>query len=102
MSIRNPERLERIMKQMAADGLEAVLIMSPAGTTYLSGCHLLTQTVIPERHAYVLITTDGSQSYLVCNIEERSARRESHIEDIRIYVEFAEKPELASCAAIAG
>ena len=96
MSIRNPERLERITRQMKTDGLDAVLIMSPAGTTYLSGCHLLTQTVIPERHAYVLITQDGTQAYLVCNIEERSARRESHIEDIRIYVEFAEKPELAA------
>ena len=74
--------------------------MSPAGTTYLSGCYLLTQTVIPERHAYVLVTADGRQSYLVCNIEERSARREANIADIRTYVEFAEKPETAAAALL--
>ncbi|MFK7803707.1 MAG: M24 family metallopeptidase [Anaerolineae bacterium] len=96
MSIQNPERLQKIVDQMKKDRLEAVLIMSSAGTTYLSGCNLLTQTVIPERHAYVLVQADGSQTYLVCNIEERSARSHSHIEDIRIYVEFAEKPELAA------
>ena len=96
MTIQNRERVEKITEQMKKDRLDGVLIMSPAGTTYLSGCHLLTQTVIPERHAYVLIQADGSHSYLVCNIEERSARSHSHIEDIRIYVEFLEKPEAAA------
>ena len=96
MSIQNKERLQRLVDQMKKDGLGGVLIMSPAGTTYLSGCNLLTQTVIPERHAYVLLRADGSETYLVCNIEERSARSHSHIEDIRTYVEFAEKPEAAA------
>ncbi|MCA9986300.1 MAG: aminopeptidase P family protein, partial [Anaerolineales bacterium] len=63
-------------------------------------CYLLTQTVIPERHAYVLLTADGRQSYLVCNIEERSARSEATIEDIRTYVEFAEKPEAAAATLL--
>lgn len=96
MAIQNNERVEKIISQMKKERLDGLLIMSPAGTTYLSGCHLLTQTVIPERHAYVLIQADGSQTYLVCNIEERSARSHSHIEDIRIYVEFLEKPESAA------
>ena len=85
-------RNARIATALAQHGLDALLIMSPVGTTYLSGCFLLTQTAIPERHAYVLLQANGDASYLVCNIETHSARRTSRIQDIHEYVEFAEKP----------
>lgn len=90
------DRIEQIAKQLKADGLDAALIMSPVGTCYLSGCYLLTQVVIPERHAYVLVTADGETAYLVCNIEERSARKHDRIADVRIYVEFQEAPAAAA------
>ena len=86
------ERNERIANALSEQGIDALLIMSPVGTTYLSGCFLLTQTVIPERHAYVLLTASGEASYLVCNIEIHSAHRTSRIKDIHQYVEFAEEP----------
>ena len=94
------DRLERISRALQADGLDAVLVSSPAGTCYLSGCYLLTQTVIPEREAYVLITAEGRASYLVCNIEAASARHSSRIEAIHTYVEFAELPARAAAAMI--
>lgn len=85
-------RRERLVQEMKAEGLDALLIVSPSGTCYLSGCFLLTQTVIPEREAYVLLTSDGDISYLVCNLEEASAYLHSQITDIRTYIEFAEIP----------
>lgn len=88
-------RLQTVQHKLIQDGLDAVLIMSPAGTTYLSNCYLLTQEVIPSREAYVVVTREGAASYLICNIEERSARQESWIEDIHIYVEFEEEPATA-------
>ena len=90
------DRQDRLMRQMKEDGLDAILIVSPTGTCYLSGCYLLTQLVIPEREAYVLMTQDGSLSYLVCNLEEKSARHHSYIEDIHLYIEFAELPAQAA------
>ncbi|MEM7348155.1 MAG: Xaa-Pro peptidase family protein, partial [Chloroflexota bacterium] len=89
-------RQQRIKQALIAENLDAALILSPVGTCYLSGCYLLTQTVIPEREAYVLITKNGDMSYLVCNIEEASARHHSHIDDVHIYVEFADVPALAA------
>ena len=88
-------RQERIANALTNQGLDALLIMSPTGTTYLSGCFLLTQTVIPERQAFVLLTADGASSYLVCNLEIHSAERSSRIKDIHQYVEFAEEPSAA-------
>ncbi|MCB9433676.1 MAG: aminopeptidase P family protein [Ardenticatenaceae bacterium] len=88
-------RLAKVQQQLISDGLDAVLIMSPAATTYLSGCYLLTQTVIPKREAYVLVTGSGHASYLVCNIEEKMAREDSWIEDLHTYVEFKEEPATA-------
>ncbi len=89
-------RQERLIAQMQADHLDAILIVSPTGTCYMSGCYLLTQLVIPEREAYVLLTQDGRRSYLVCNLEEKSARHHSDIDDIHIYIEFAELPANAA------
>lgn len=89
-------RQQRIAHELTKQGVDALLIMSPTGTTYLSGCYLLTQTVIPERQAYVLLTADGDASYLVCNLELHSAERSSRIHDIHQYVEFAEEPSNAA------
>ena len=89
-------RLNRLTGSLKSEGFDAVLVMSPTGTCYLSGCYLLTQTVIPEREAYVLITKDGAAGYIVCNIEEASARDHSWIEEITTYVEFEELPAQAS------
>ncbi|MEM7333884.1 MAG: Xaa-Pro peptidase family protein [Chloroflexota bacterium] len=89
-------RIDQLVANMKRDGLDSLLIVSPTGTCYLSGCYLLTQLVIPEREAYVLLTQDGSLSYLVCNLEEKSARHHSHIEDIHLYIEFAEMPANAA------
>ncbi len=89
-------RMNQITQQLQQEGLDALLIMSPAGCCYLSGCYLLTQTVIPERQAFVLLTASGETSYLVCNIEEHSAQHSSRIRDIHIYTEFAEEPVAAA------
>ena len=80
--------------------ITVLLIMSPTGTTYLSGCYLLTQTVIPERQAFALLTAHGESSYLVCNLEMHSAERASRIKDIHQYVEFAEEPADAAASLL--
>ncbi len=96
-----PSRLDAIRNDLARSGLDALLAVSPAACTYLSGCYLLTQTAIPEREAYVLVPAEGDPAYLVCNIEEASARAESRIAEIRTYVEFRQVPARAAAGLIA-
>jgi Xaa-Pro aminopeptidase len=94
-------RLQRLAQVIASDGLDALLVMSPAGACYLSGCYLLTQFVVPERQAFVLLTAAGEASYLVCNVEERMARHESWIEELHTYVEYVQTPVDAVAALLA-
>ena len=89
-------RIENVQSALRESGLDAALVVSQAGTCYLSGCYLLTQAVIPARQAFVLITADGQAGYLVCNIEAKMAREDSRITDLQTYVEFKEEPEEAA------
>jgi Xaa-Pro aminopeptidase len=89
-------RLRKLTAALTADSLDALLILSPSGTCSLTGCHLLTQTVIPDRKAFVLITAEGDSSYLVCSVEVASAHHSSRIKDIHTYVEFQEEPAAAA------
>ena len=83
-------RIETIQEALRQSDLDALLIVSPAG------CHLLTQTAIPDREAYVLVPAEGALSYLICSLEEGSARAESWIADLRTYVEFGQLPARAA------
>lgn len=87
-----PPRIPRLKTALQEAHLDGFLAVSPTATCTLSGCHLLTQTVIPEREAYVLVTAAGDVSYLVCSIEEKSAVSHSWIKEIYTYTEFSEVP----------
>jgi len=51
-----------------------------------------TRTSDHERLAVVIWPADTVPTFVVCNIEESLARREGSIEDVRIYVEYAQSP----------
>ena len=89
-------RLTKLTTALTAASLDALLILSPSGTCTLTGCHLLTQTVIPDRKAFVLITKEGDSSYLVCSVEAASAHHSSRIKEIHTYIEFQEEPAVAA------
>lgn len=93
-------RISRIATALRSQGLDAFLAVSPTATCTLSGCHLLTQTVIPDREAYVLITADGEASYLLCSIEEKSAAAHSWIKDLYLYTEFVDNPAARAAAML--
>jgi Xaa-Pro aminopeptidase len=95
------ERIDRIQSDLQASGLDALLVVSAPACTYLSGCHLLTQTAIPDREAYVLIPARGEPSYLVCSLELGSAQAESRVTDIHTYVEFETLPAQAAADMLA-
>ncbi len=72
--------------------LDALIAISPENVLYTSGCYIHTQKLIRDRLAMTVLPKDGEPTFIVCNIEESLARRESWIKDIRAYVEFETSP----------
>jgi Xaa-Pro aminopeptidase len=77
---------------MTARGLDGVVAVMPENFYYSSGSLIMTAWAIRERLAMVVFPNGGEPTMIVCNIEESLARSESWIEDVRIYVEYAENP----------
>ncbi len=84
------QRIRRLKESMG--DLDAVVASSLENTYYFSGSHIMTIRAIPDRLALLLVPKDGDPTFLVCVIEETLVRKESAIQDVRPYVEFAENP----------
>jgi Xaa-Pro aminopeptidase len=75
-----------------AEGLDAVIAMSPENFTYASGAYILTVKAIRPRQAYAVLPAAGAPFAVVCSIEESLTRDESWIDDVRVYTEFVHNP----------
>ncbi|MBJ7601800.1 MAG: aminopeptidase P family protein [Candidatus Dormibacteraeota bacterium] len=84
--------LERLQAELDRSDLDAVVAVSPENTHYLSGAWIRTQVSIRDRLALLVWPVLGEPTFVVCNIEESLAERESWIKDVRTYVEFAQSP----------
>lgn len=82
----------RVINLMEQRQLDAVVACSPENVRYLSGSFIITQRLIRERLAAVVIPKSGAPVFLVCGIEESLVRSESWIRDVRTYIELAESP----------
>ncbi len=74
--------------------LDALVVASPWNVRYLAGTSFLTQRVIPDRLALVLVTADAEPTLIYCSIEDASARDESWLDDLLGYTEFVDRPML--------
>lgn len=83
---------ERVRASMAEADLDVLIATSFENVAYLSGAVIMTQRQIPERLAAVIVPREGVPVLVVCTIEETLARRDSHIKDIRGYIEFVRSP----------
>lgn len=84
--------LQRLRQEMQAEGLDAVVAVSPENTFYTTGAYIMTQKIIRDRLALAVFPANGEPVFIVCNIEESLARAESWIRDVRSYVEFKTSP----------
>jgi Xaa-Pro dipeptidase len=81
-------------RTLGESGFDAVVAVSQPNVFYTSGAYIMTQVSIPDRLAMTVLPRGGDDALLVCNIEESLASKESWINDVRSYVEFAERPML--------
>lgn len=92
-------RVERLRKMMESAGLDVTVATSYENVAYLSGTPILTQRMIPERLAAVIVPLQGDPIFVLCSIEEAQAKSGSWITDIRGYTEFVDAPTtvIADC-----
>ena len=85
----NKDRFEALL---ADSPFDAVVASSFNNVYYTSGALIETQRRIPLRLALVVWPKEGQPTLIVGDIEEGLAQRESHLEDVRAYVEFQKSP----------
>jgi Xaa-Pro aminopeptidase len=91
--------VEQLQAEMDSARVDAVVAAAPDNTYYLAGTLIRTQVSIPERLAIVVWPRHGDPVFIVCDIEEGQARRESWIPEVVVYTEFAETP-IAALATV--
>lgn len=85
-------RWEQIPKMLMEQGMSALVATSPENVMYTSGHFEYTRPIIPDRITATIIPSDGPPTYLVVNVIEGAAKRNSWIKDIATYRENAESP----------
>ena len=85
----NRQRFDALLE---ASPYDAVVATSFKNVYYLSGALIETIRRIPMRLAMVVWPRDGEPTLIVGDIEESIALRESHLGDVRAYVEFRTSP----------
>ena len=92
--MRGPRRLnvEELRAAMNVHGVDGVVAVMPENIFYLTDPLIYTTWTLRERLALVVFPSGGEPTMIVCDLEENLVRAEAWIEDLRIYVEFAESP----------
>ena len=88
------ERNEKIKKLMTEMGMDAVVALSLENVFYSTGAYIMTQRAIRDRLEIAILPRKEDPVFIVCKIEERLAREETWIEDMRTYIEFKDSPIL--------
>jgi Xaa-Pro aminopeptidase len=86
------EIITRLQKLLIADGLDAVVTMSPENVTYVTGFVVPSQSLMRWRHAACIVTADGRISMVAIDMEATTVKAHAGIDDLRIYREFSDDP----------
>ena len=84
--------VERARAAAREAGLDGVIATSFESVAHLSGAPILTQRLIPDRLAAVILPVNGDPQIAVCSIETAQVQAESSIADIVDYTEFTVSP----------
>lgn len=82
----------KLQALLQENDIDAIIAVSPENVFYSSGAYIHTQHSIRDRLALTVFSREHDPTFIVCNIEEGVAERQTWIEDLRIYFEFKETP----------
>lgn len=92
--------LDRLRAVMAAEGLDAVIAVSPENFTWATGFVVPSQALMRWRHAMAVVTPETAA--IVCvDMEESTVRQRAGDTEIRVWREFGDNP-MAVLAALLG
>jgi Xaa-Pro aminopeptidase len=86
------EIISRLKRRFVAEGLDALVAVSPENVTYVSGFVVPSQSLMRWRHAAVIVTADGRISMVAIDMEATTVKAHAGIDDLRIYREFTDDP----------
>jgi Xaa-Pro dipeptidase len=86
------EIIARLRTRVLAEGLDAVIAISPENVTYVSGFVVPSQSLMRWRHAACIMTAQGRTSMVAIDMEATTVKAHAGIDDIRIYREFTDDP----------
>ena len=86
------EIISRLKQRVIAEGLDAIVAMSPENVTYVSGFVVPSQSLMRWRHAACIVTADGRISMVAIDMEATTVKAHAGIDDLRIYREFSDDP----------
>lgn len=95
------EIIDKQKKAMVAEGLDALISISPENVTYTTGIVVPSQSLMRWRHAICIVTPDGRVVMVVIDMEETTVRAMGDIHGLKVYREFVEDPMDKLCEALA-
>lgn len=81
-----------LQRRISDSGLDAAVLTSYETVSPFARTNIITQPWVPDRLVFFLVPASGPTSLLVCNIEENEVRATTTADEVRTYVEFAQKP----------
>jgi Xaa-Pro dipeptidase len=88
----NDQIRTRLTLRLGAEGLDAIIAISPENVTYVSGFVVPSQSLMRWRHAACIVAADGRTTMIVIDMEATTVKAHSSINDIRVYREFTDDP----------
>jgi Xaa-Pro aminopeptidase len=84
------EVIDRLKRAMAAEGLDAVVAVSPENFAYVAGFVVPSQPLMRWRLAAAVVTADGRTGLLSVDMEETTVRARAPDQNIRVWGEFSD------------
>lgn len=84
------EIVDRQVKAMKAEGLDALVSCAPESFAYLTGFVVPSQPLIRHRHAMVIVTAGGRAEIFAVDMEATTIRRREPDTPARIWAEFTD------------
>jgi Xaa-Pro aminopeptidase len=85
-------RLAKLQEIIGRRKLSGVVVCSYQNVTYFAGTHILTQVIVPDRLAFLVVPRDEEPTLIVCSVETRQVRSQTTVRDLREYTEFVDDP----------
>lgn len=80
--------INRLVEAMTADGLDAVVCLSPENFAYAAGFVIPSQPLMRWRHAAHVLRADGTEAILCVDMEETTVRGIRPDTEVQSWVEF--------------